>query len=506
MSRLDSILWPAGSQAAPTVDAQTVRDLNLEDIFTIVTRGDPTLARHVRAPVADLDTVTFRQEIFRDLGRAELRELFEEFAMRLRIVHAFATASAEQHHRTTGHRLYLDAVVGYGSALRALSAALSTVPGTSRGLRSWQSYLETYLATNQFEELMAVATRVQAGLDAVRYTLSIDGRQVVVARDDNAQDYSATVEQAFAPLVRGFRPEPAPPEILSTTVHYMEEQIADRVAELFPAEFAELARFCAAHPHFLAPSVESFYQELRFYLSFLEFVDHLTGEGFTFSCPRLTERFEEIAVTGGYDLALAVRLRGSGQSVVPNDFRLGGSERVLVVTGPNQGGKSTFARMFGQLAYLAALGCPVPAASATLLLADRLSTHFERAESVEHSAGKLHDELTEVHGAIHACTARSLIIMNETFSSTTTADALQIGGAVLRRIIERGAVAVYVTFLDELASLHPAVVSMVAGVGDDPSTRTFRIVRRPADGKAHAAAIADLFGLGYTAIAERIAR
>ncbi|WP_433579460.1 hypothetical protein [Nocardia brasiliensis] len=39
MSRLDSILWPAGSQAALTVDAQTVRDLNLEDIFTIVTRG-----------------------------------------------------------------------------------------------------------------------------------------------------------------------------------------------------------------------------------------------------------------------------------------------------------------------------------------------------------------------------------------------------------------------------------------------------------------------------------
>lgn len=419
---------------------------------------------------------------------------------------AFSTASAEQQHRHTKHRLYLDAVLRYGRALTALSEALAGVTTASRGLRGWQSYLETYLATAEFESLMAAAARVRSLLDAVRYTMSIDGQQVWVTREEGVHDYGTTIEQVFAPLVHGFHPKPAAPEVLSTTVHYVAEQLVDRVAELYPAAFAELANFCAAHPDFFAASVESCYQELRFYLSFLEFVDHLTGDGLTFCLPMPTERFEEIAVRGGYDLALAVARRGTGESVVPNDFGLSGDERVLVVTGPNQGGKSTFARMVGQLAYLAALGCPVPAVSATLPLVDRLSTHFERSEGATDSAGKLHDELTEVHGALRACTDRSLIILNETFSSTTTADALQIGDAVVRRIIERGAVAGYVTFLDELAQPHPAIVSMVAGVGDDPTTRTFRIMRRPADGKAHAAAIADLFGLGYAAIAERIAR
>ncbi|QIS03206.1 hypothetical protein F5X71_13595 [Nocardia brasiliensis] len=76
MSRFGSILWPAGDAVGAAVDARTITDLNLDEIFTIIARADPTLARYLRSPVADLDTVLFRQEIFRDLARAELRELY----------------------------------------------------------------------------------------------------------------------------------------------------------------------------------------------------------------------------------------------------------------------------------------------------------------------------------------------------------------------------------------------------------------------------------------------
>jgi DNA mismatch repair protein MutS len=97
--------------------------------------------------------------------------------------------------------------------------------------------------------------------------------------------------------------------------------------------------------------------------------------------------------------------------------------------------------------------------------------------------------------------------MNESFTSTTLRDALFLGTEVMKGIIQRDAVCVYVTFVDELASLSDATVSMVARVvPENPALRTYRIVRQPADGLAYAAAIAEKYGLGYQSLRKRIAR
>ena len=97
------------------------------------------------------------------------------------------------------------------------------------------------------------------------------------------------------------------------------------------------------------------------------------------------------------------------------------------------------------------------------------------------------------------------MLFRSSFASTTVDDSLQIGAEVLERIIALGCVAVYVTFLDELASLRRACVSMVGEVEhDDPTKRTFKFSRRPADGLAYAAALADKYGLARDALVRRI--
>jgi DNA mismatch repair protein MutS len=496
---------PVGSD---TADHAVMADLNLDQIVRTVAgdreQRDLIIQTLSQAP-ADVSTVNYRHEVFRDLEDPGLLRAAGHFAGQMRTVRVHLAQLAKMHSAHQREGWFLDAAAIYCEAVGALGAALAEAPVASRALRAFRAYLAAYADSSQFTVLAAEAGACQDELARVTYQIRIKGLRVDVSRYDGGPDYSAEIEKTFARFQQGAAKDYRVRYRTWPGMTHVGAQVADLVARLFSDKFTALRDFCRRHEAFADPVISQFDRELQFYLAYLDYIGPLRSAGLSFCYPELTCDSKEVLARDTFDLALAARLVPAGKPVVTNEFHLSGRERVIVVSGPNQGGKTTFARTFGQLHHLAAAGCPVPGSAARLFAYDQIFSHFEREEDLADMTGKLEDDLLRIQKALLAATPRSIVIMNEIFTSTTAGDARFLGQKVMAKVIELDLLCVYVTFVDELASMGPTVVSMASTITpDNPAQRSYKVVRKPPDGLAYALAIADKHRVTYRQLIGRL--
>jgi hypothetical protein len=455
-------------------------------------------------PLVSAESVNYRQDVFRDLEDPALAAHIRAFSKGLRIMREHL-AHGDLSSKYRKLRWFAGAVGVYCDAVSELTSALATTDLRSQGFKGLSEYLAAYVKSAEFTTLIADTEKITGEVAAITYRLHVGADQVQVAKagERPEADYAAEIGALFARFRAGPATEYAFSISASAAMTELEGAVLDTVAQVYPRVFAALEKYATKHAAYLDATIAVFDREIHFYLKYLAYVADLRSRGLALCLPVVSADSRAISGHDAFDLALAHRLHDTA-AIVTNDFFLDDPERILVITGPNQGGKTTFARMFGQMHFLASLGLPVPGRDAALQLTDQVLTHFQRQEKVENQRSELEIGLQHVHKLLERATAGSLIILNEVFSSTSLDDAVFLNRAVLARVSDLDALCVCVTFLDELSTLNEKTVSMVSTVDpDDPDVRTYKVVRRPANGLAYAAAIAAKYRLSYDSVKRR---
>jgi len=232
-------------------------------------------------------------------------------------------------------------------------------------------------------------------------------------------------------------------------------QIADRDENGFRA-LSELSdRGINLVANALAQSTDhilSFFQmlrtELAFYIGCLKLHEQLVRKGESVCFPEpIPARGCRLSFAGLYDVCLALR---SASRVVGNDLRADG-KRLVMITGANQGGKSTFLRSVGLAQLMMQCGMFVPAASFRANVASGLFTHCKREEDTTMRSGKLDEELSRMSDIVDRARPNSIILFNESFAETNEREGSEIAGQIVSALLDSGMKVLFVTHMFELA-------------------------------------------------------
>ncbi len=217
---------------------------------------------------------------------------------------------------------------------------------------------------------------------------------------------------------------------------------------------------------------------------------------------------------GLYNPAVALK---TDDVMVKNDICFDERAGIYVLTGPNRGGKSVITCAVGLALAMAQLGLPVPADEAIISPADGIFTHFPTGAEDTIDKGRLGEECARLGEIFEAITKESLVLLDETLSSTGSFEGSYIAAEVLTGLSHAGCRAIFSTHLHELAAeidtINARTVqtggvpidTLVAGI-EDEGKRSFLIHRAKPDGKSYARDIAAKYGLTYECIMQKIKR
>ena len=237
----------------------------------------------------------------------------------------------------------------------------------------------------------------------------------------------------------------------------------------------------------------------------------LSERGYPLARPTLLPMEEKaFSARGLYNPDVALRIE---DRVVENDLTFDDSGRIFILTGPNRGGKSVITCALGIAQAMCQLGLPVPAEEAEISPVDAIFTHFPTGAEDTLDKGRLGEECARLREIFDAASGNSLVLLDESLSSTGAYEASFIAAEILSAFAVLGTRVLFSTHLHELSAEVAEinrrsaeaggvrVDTLVAGI--EEGRRSFRIHRKAPDGRSYARDIAERYGLSFESLKKK---
>lgn len=250
-----------------------------------------------------------------------------------------------------------------------------------------------------------------------------------------------------------------------------------------------------------------------FFIRFAEYIKAMQKKGFTFCKAKTAEGKSKwhMKATGIYNFKLLSAFAGTqgADQIVKNDLNFNAEHLAYILTGANRGGKTTITQAVGLLFVLAQAGIYVPGESFEFNPVDSIYTHFPADEDKTLDLGRLGEECKRFKELYTACTDTSLLLLNETYSTTSFEEGYYIAKDSVRAILKKGIRTIYNTHMHKLAydideinssSKECKAASLV--VKSKNGERSFKVELAPPEGISFAKDIAEKYGVTYEMLTE----
>lgn len=368
----------------------------------------------------------------------------------------------------------------YVTAIDQLTKVLSERSLEAEGMKELLGLLNEYVEGSEFCELRQQVLALRVSLDSIAIKLSYQDHFLNVTFEEVEGKYDSFLKEFATPdrdnhkMLTFFQSKN--PFGDSVEITAIEEEVIEIICKKYPKIISDLTQFVKSNENYAREFILQFSEEIAFYLSFYVFEQEMEKRGLYFTPAKKSDNNKMMA-EDLYDLALACQLSRDGIMPVANDTRMEENENFFVLTGPNQGGKTTFARSLGQLIFFSKLGLPVPAKRAEIPFYSRILTHFSVEESIETGKGKLAEELSRLAPMMEDKTQKNdFVVINELFTTAANYDACIMGKRVLDHFIGQNCHGIYVTHLQDLSKEDAGIVSLRAMMNEEHK-QNFKIVR-----------------------------